>query len=295
VIDDAAAGRLLTQKGRRYSRESILQIRATILRMLESAWKAEIIPENRAKRTEVPEIDETRKPRAVLTDDEIGLLLAHRDVDAELKLLVLMSRTIGGMRTGDLNTLTWDAFDPGFASCTFVRRKTRKKRPTPQALEVPEAVRPFLKAWWEVSKMPTTGPVFPVRKGDRAGQLKLQSKQSYADRLRRNLRVAFGLDAWDAVGGRFVAVPGREPTPRERDLLEGSATTQAVDFHSTRRALRDRSGSHRDERPDGNGPDRPQLAGGPPALRRGGEHPRFADGCGPVRGPVVRRSGGQRN
>jgi integrase len=60
---------------------------------------------------------------------------------------ILMSRTIGGMRTGDLNTLRWDAFDPEFTTCTFVRRKTRKKKPAPQALEVPEAVRPFIKAW----------------------------------------------------------------------------------------------------------------------------------------------------
>jgi integrase len=236
VINDAASGRLLSTKGKRYSRESIMQMRAAILRMLESAWKEELLSENRAKRTEVPEIEETKKPRAVLTDAEIGLLLGHPHVDAELKLLILMSRTIGGMRTGDLNTLTWDAFDPEFTTCTFVRRKTRKKKPAPQALEVPEGVRPFIKAWWDVSKQPTSGPVFPVRRGERAGQVKAQSKQSYADRLRRNLRVAFGLDAWNGLTGRFDRVADREPTQRERELLDGSATVQAVDFHSTRRA-----------------------------------------------------------
>ena len=91
VINDAAAGRLLTVKGKRYSRESITQMRATILRMLESAWKEEVLTENGAKRTEVPEIEETKKPRAVMTDTEIGQLLAHPHVDAELKLVVLLS------------------------------------------------------------------------------------------------------------------------------------------------------------------------------------------------------------
>jgi hypothetical protein len=66
----------------------------------------------------------------------------------------------------------------------------------------------------DVSKQPTSGPVFPVRRGERAGQVKAQSKQSYADRLRRNLWVAFGLDAWNAVTGRFERVADREPTPR---------------------------------------------------------------------------------
>jgi hypothetical protein len=53
-----------------------------------------------APRTKVPEIEESKKPRAVLTDAELGALVAHPDVDAELKLLVLLSWTIGGMRTG---------------------------------------------------------------------------------------------------------------------------------------------------------------------------------------------------
>lgn len=209
----------------RYSRESILHMRATVLRMFEAAWREELVPENRVKRTQVPELEELKKARAVLTDTEIGQLVAHPEVDAEIKILVLLARTIGGMRTGDLNRLDWTMFSPGFATCSFVRRKTRKKKPGPQTLEVPAAIRLFLDAWWRGQGRPEAGPVFPVRRGRRAGELgpqatitrnfKKQAKQSYADRLRRELLIA-------------------ELTRHE--LHEETATTLPVDFHSCRRA-----------------------------------------------------------
>jgi integrase len=236
VLNDAADGTIAKKSGERYSRESVVHMRATILRMLETAWREELVAENVAKRTTVPETNDVKKPRAVLSDEELGLLVAHPRVDAELKLLVILSRTIGGMRTGDLNRLDWSAFSPGFETCTFVRRKTRRKKPGPQTLDVPEVVRPFIDAWWRAAKCPTEGPVFPARRGKRAGKEKLQAKQSYADRLRRELRIAFGLLAWDESECTWKPTTDRPATPRERELLEGSSTLQPVDFHSTRRA-----------------------------------------------------------
>jgi integrase len=215
VLNECADGGVLRVDGQRYSRESVQHIRATILRCLEAAWREELITENVAKRTTVPEIEETRKARAVLTDAEIREFVSRPDVDAEIKLLVLISRTVGGMRTGDLNSLDWTAFSPGFATCTFVRRKTRKKKPAPQCLEVPAAVRPFLAAWHERHGLPPEGPVFPVRRGERAGERKAASKQSYAIRLRRELLRA-GID--------------------RHELHHETATTLPVDFHSMRRA-----------------------------------------------------------
>jgi hypothetical protein len=53
----------------------------------------------------------------------------------------------------------------------------------------------------------------------------------------RELRIGFGLDGKDprtGAWGRDLRTP--TPTPRERELLEGSSTVQPVDFHSTRRA-----------------------------------------------------------
>ena len=108
---------------------------------------------------------EEKKPREVLTDEELGALLAHPEVDAEIKMLVLLSRTIGGLRAGDLNNLDWTSFGPDFATCTLVRRKTRKKKPGAVKFEVPADVRPFVEAWWRLQQEPKAGPVFPVRRG----------------------------------------------------------------------------------------------------------------------------------
>lgn len=221
VLDAAARGEIRPKprnehdKPERYSRQSIAHMRATLVRLFKAAWKDELIAENKAERTEIPDIEEETKARAVLTDGEIGQLLAEPKVDSELKLLVLLSRTIGGLRAGDLNALDWTAFSPGFATCTFVRRKTRKKRPAAQTLVVPEPVRAFLNVWWGNQGCPQAGPVFPVRRGKRAGEAKKRSNMSYADRLRRALLVA-GVT--------------------RHELHHETATTLPVDFHSTRRA-----------------------------------------------------------
>lgn len=57
--------------------------------------------------------------------------------------------------------------------------------------------------------------MFPTRRGLRAGQAKLQTKQSYAERLRRELLTA-GITRYE--------------------LHHETATTLPVDFHSARRA-----------------------------------------------------------
>lgn len=221
VLEDAATGRIRPKprhdddKPGPYSRQSIVHLRATAFRLFDAAWRDELISENRVERVAVPEMDVETKVRAVLTDGEIAQLVAHPDVDAEIKLLVLLSRTIGGLRSGDLNSLDWTAFGPDFATCTFIRRKTRRKRPLPQTLEVPAPVRPFIDAWWRTKECPAAGPVFPVRRGERAGEAKKRSNMSYADRLRRELGKAGVL---------------------RHELHHETATTRPVDFHSTRRA-----------------------------------------------------------
>jgi len=222
VLNDVAAGKILPKARadrkrapKPYGRQSISHIRATAFRLFDAAWRDELIPENPVARVRVPDMNETSKARAVLTDSEIAALVSHPDADAEMKVLVLLSRTIGGLRAGDLNGMDWTAFSPGFATCSFVRRKTRRKNPLPQTLEVPQAVRPFVHVWWERQGCPVAGPVFPVRKGKRAGGFKKHSSMSYADRLRREL-----LRAWVT----------------RHELHHETATTLPVDFHSTRRA-----------------------------------------------------------
>lgn len=226
VLDDAAMGKIRPKPRKEgdepepYSRQSVAHMRATIVRLLQAAWKDELVSENKAARTDVPDIEESGKARAVLLDDEVEQLVAFPDGDAEIKLLVLLSRTVGGLRAGDLNALDWTAFGPGYGTLTLVRRKTRKKKPAPVTLVVPALVRPFVEVWHqEQAKLgedpPAAGPVFPVRRGKRAGEAKKRSNMSYADRLRREL--------WKA-------------GVRRHELHHETSTTLPVDFHSTRRA-----------------------------------------------------------
>ena len=85
--------------------------------------------------------------------------------------------------------------------------------------------------------------VFPVRRGERAGEQR--KRMTHAKAFRRDLRSAFGLELWDGetwrtAGDKEQPKKGpkpRKPTPRERTLLEGDANTLPVDFHSWRRAF----------------------------------------------------------
>ncbi len=80
---------------------------------------------------------------------------------------------------------------------------------------VPHSVRAFLKVWHENQGQLATGPVFPVRRGERAGKAKKRSNMSYADRLRRELLRA---------------------SVSRHELHHETASTLPVDFDSTRRA-----------------------------------------------------------
>jgi integrase len=228
VLEEAATGKIRpkprpVKKGApprepgRYSPQSVSHMRGTLFRILQSAFQEELVSENRVARVPVPDFQGEFEglARAVPTDDEIDALLAHPGVDVELKLLVLVARLVGGLRAGDLNALDWTAFSPGFETCTFVRRKTRKKKPAPQTFAVPVHGRAWLRAWWDAHGRPETGPVFPVRKGKRAGEAKKKSNMSYADRLRRELLRA-GVT--------------------RHELHHRTSTTLPTDFHSVRRA-----------------------------------------------------------
>jgi integrase len=215
VYERLTDGTLTKLDGTAYSRESLTHIRAVAIRVFKAAWKAELVPESKAAKVDLPEVEDVKKPRVILSDAEIGALVACPRVDPEIKVLALFARTVAGLRTGDLNRAVWEGFSPGFETYTFVRRKTRKRRPHPETHAVPEAVRPYLVDWHHEHGSPMAGPVFPVRRGARAGKMKAASKQSYASRLRRALRLA-GLT--------------------RPELYTETPTTLPVDFHSCRRA-----------------------------------------------------------
>jgi len=182
-------------------------------RMFKSAWEDEIIRENPVQRVKVPPMREVHRDRVILTDDEIERFMACQDVDLELRMLSLVSRVEGGMRTGDLCRWDWSYIDVDtFAECTIPRAKTEK----PQRLQIPDMLAPFLRAWWARQGSPRVGPVFPSRRGKRKGGFKANRGNGFAHRLRRGLLRA-GIV--------------------RHEVHNDTATTRRCDFHSFRRAF----------------------------------------------------------
>src|SRR5690606_36055868 len=100
----------------------------------------------------------------------------------------------------------------------------------------PEPLRTLLRERWRLAGEPTSGAVFPVRRGKRAGELKAHRGISYAKALRRDLKIAFGARYRDEAG-RWKEKTPAELTPRERELFLETEATRPVDFHSFRRAF----------------------------------------------------------
>ena len=232
---------------RKVRRATVAKMFGALRRLLGAAVEDEILEINPAAGIKLPkqrgEAREIVKPRAILTDDEIARFLACDDADLELRMLSIVARCEGGMRTGDLHAWDWTMLDlDAFTFCTIPRSKTA----APEVLDVPEVLRPHLRAWWERAGCPVAGPVFPVRKGKRAGERR-GPRASHAKALRRDLARAsvFRLPP--------VEVPLRRPgqrtdlgkksegtmlAPNPRDpLYFETPVSLPVDFHSFRRAF----------------------------------------------------------
>ena len=192
-----------------------------------------------------------KKSRAVASDEVLIIYLAWEHPVPRFRAGVRMrqamsavSRCIGGQRTNDLHVATWqdDLMVPATGEPSFEQAWVpRTKKRAPQLLETPEGVRPMLRLWWEWSGRPRRGPVFPLIRGDHAGQAR-EVQDSHAAALRGDLRRALGIERWDPDFGKGQRgpqgrwVPGREPTAKERVLFEEGRYTLPVDFHSWRRA-----------------------------------------------------------
>jgi integrase len=221
------------------SKQTVTHLRNDIRSVFVSLWRDEIIEENPVDKVSIPkgfEVDD--RPRQVLTDDEFARFVSCRDVPFRLRLMALVSRTLGGMRTSDLHAWCWEHID------TRDWTTARIKRPKTRGLtfvELPAVLVDVLQQWWEDHGKPTSGPVFPVE-----GSKRKRGHQGYAAVLRRSLRRAFGIDAPSTVEGvrrngrrwaKRVWTEVRSPTPRELDLLENDEISRRVDFHSFRRAF----------------------------------------------------------
>lgn len=211
VLDAAIA------KGLR--RNTVAHLRALLHRLFRAAFVDELIRENPVDRAPMPRMRETRKERCVLTDAEFAQYMASPAGTLELKLMALVARIEGGMRTSDVIRWDWSHLDRvHFAECIIPRSKTG----APQALAIPPVVGEAMRMRWERAGRPETGPVFPVQRGPRLGEMRATRGVSFARRLRRDLLRA---------GVRRHEDAARDP------LYVETATTLPVDFHSFRRAF----------------------------------------------------------
>jgi len=242
------------------SRQTMIHVKNDVSVVLKDLWKAELLPENVCQRVDVEEAtpeatEQSKKERAVLTDNELVLYLAwqhpddaHRMATLERQTMAVVARCFGGLRTSDLHAVKWEGFSlPDFELGYAPRRKGARlaKGGKPQRLTVPEVLRPFLVDWWQRHGRPETGLVFPLRRGDQAGK-GARKHSSHAEAFRTDLKRAFGVEArvWKddkrsngREHKRQVWETVRELTPRERVLLEETEYSLPVDWHSWRRAF----------------------------------------------------------
>lgn len=223
------------------SKQTVQHVKQALANVCAQLKREGAITENVVDDAELPKFNKVvQRERAVLTDAELVVYLGYRHAEGyqegailERQVMACVGRMFGGLRTGDIHALTWDAFDTegdgGFVWGWAPRQKTRR----PQLLEVPVMLRPILRDWWERHERPVVGLIFPARRGKRVGKAK--HHVSHARAFRRDLRRAFGIDAWDAKTRQHVTA--RPLTARERELFEETGYTRPVDFHSWRRAF----------------------------------------------------------
>ena len=214
-------------------RKSVQEIRSLLKRMFDMVWREEFIRENPVMRTCVPEIRETKKQRAILTDKEFYQFMESPKVDSEIKLLSIFSRTLGGMRASELIRWDWSMIiTKSFPAVVIVRTKTNSHTD----IIVPDEVIPYLLARWNSMGRPTSGSVFPVERGKRAGERRASRGVSFAKRLRGGF-IKAGIFREKPIqiqhaDGSVEFVPNPlDPLYFETD------TTLPVDFHSWRRGF----------------------------------------------------------
>ena len=192
----------------------------------------------------------TKKIRTVLTDEEFSVYLRYvhpdsryRDSVFERQVMACISRMFGGVRTGDLHSLTWEDFDTEKGRFRY-GYAPREKTGTPQKLLIPDVLRPIIHRWWQKKGEPIEGFVFPVRRARRAADTEKGGKQdrvgerrgqmTHAGAFRRDLAAAFVEVLEGNDKARKKDVP-KEGSRRWKELFEETARTKPVDFHSFRR------------------------------------------------------------
>lgn len=229
-----------------YAADTVHHLRVDISRILTALVHEGTLDTNVAKDIELPDsVEVDDRPRIVLTDDELDAFRTERGFERELDMMALFATELGGHRTSDLHAADYSHFNLRKGTCTVQRPKTdregsrkgrRKGRrratrgTTRQEIAIPEVVLgPFL-AWRRAAGNPTSGPIFPLRRGKNVGGRKTGKGISYAKALREALwaaRVYRPLPGFERLTG--------DARKQKCALQTDTDETRAVDFHSFRR------------------------------------------------------------
>lgn len=249
------------------AKQTLMNLRNALSKVFDVLWRDEDILLNPVKQVRIPAgARHDSRERVHLKPEEWEKLVAYLDTqpDAEringmpvreLQAMCVAARCIGGQRTSDMHAWKWEDIDVNQWDHCVVRRPKTGKNEISTVNGVTDILhhlqaghRAHLKRWWLHEGKPTSGPVFPVRAGQRAGEHK--GKSSYAAELREGLRRAFGIVRRTEVektitrsNGRTMRVKSivwekaREMTDRETILLEPTDKTLPTDMHSFRHAF----------------------------------------------------------
>ncbi len=183
---------ILEGAGETLSKQTVTHLRNDLSAVFGDLWRDEVIPENPVAKTRLPKkLRVDHRPRVQLNDREFAQFMACADVTEALHLKALSSRSFGGQRTSDLHAWDWSHFNLTTWETAKVYRPKTDGDVTQVAetelveLVLPEHLKTMLKAYGTTRSKPTSGPVFPVLAGERAGQK--QGKRSHARELRAAL------------------------------------------------------------------------------------------------------------
>ncbi|MCA9598013.1 MAG: tyrosine-type recombinase/integrase [Myxococcales bacterium] len=176
------------------SRQSVVHLRDDLMTVFRDLHVDQLIASNPVKDFKLnrKKLRQDARRRQMPTDREFGRVMACDRVAQHVKVFALSSRTLGGMRTSDLHAWDWRHIDTQAWRTAFVYRpKTQGDDESAAELvehEIPSVLQVPLKAWWERQGRPTSGPVFPIMAGPRAGER--QGKRSHVREFRAALWVA---------------------------------------------------------------------------------------------------------
>jgi len=219
---------------RELSQRTIKHMKADLSRVFGDLIREELCSNNPVTNSVIPAnaaID-TRE-RIVLTDEEFSAFMCCPEVPAELHVMALASRTLGGMRTSDLHAWDWSHINTDtWVDAHVPRPKVANRGRRQPRLNLPAMLVPVLQSHWDSQGRPRAGAVFPAARGPRAGRHK--KRMSYAKELRAAL--------WAA--GVVRPLPGFHEAKSEEArkalcLIQSgdSLEYKPVDFHSFRRAF----------------------------------------------------------